>query len=167
MKLRVEVDGETYQLELGRTGSEWAYSLGGAQESAGSASIAEVAPGVFSVLIANRSFTVSVTEKEGLLEVSSGPHRHMLSITDARDRAAGARKTAASGPVEIRAQMPGRIIKLLVTTGATVHAGQGIIVVEAMKMQNEMKSPKDGLVSEIRVREGSTVAAGGTMMVIE
>jgi len=167
LKLRVEVDGQSYELEFGRDGSESRYSLTGAQESSGSASIAELTPGIFSVLIAHRSFTVAVSEKNGLLEVWTGAQRHILSISDPRDRTAGSKKTAAAGPVEIRAQMPGRIIKLLVTAGATVQTGQGLLVVEAMKMQNEMKSPKDGVVSHILVQEGATVAAGETMMVIK
>ncbi len=167
MKLRVEVDGQSYELEFGRDSLKSRYSLTGAQESSGSASVAELTPGIFSVLIAHRSFTVSISEKDGLLEVWTGAQRHMLSMADPRDRTAGSKRMAAAGPVEIRAQMPGRIIKLLVTAGATVQTGQGLLVVEAMKMQNEMKSPKDGVVSHIRAQEGATVAAGETMMVIE
>ncbi len=165
--LRVEVDGESYELELGRNGSESTYSLKGAEEAHGSASVVELTPGTFSVLMAHRSFTVSVSERDGWLEVWTGAQRYMLSISDPRDRPAQSKKLPSSGPVEIRAQMPGRIIKLLVTVGDAVETGQGIIVVEAMKMQNEMKSPKDGVVSLIRAQEGATVAAGETMMVIE
>ncbi len=167
MKLRVEVDGGSYELEVVRSGSESEYSLAGSHETSGSASVAEVQPGVFSVLVDQKSFTVYVSERDGLLEVWAGGQRHTVSIADARDRPAGNKKTGADGPVEIRAQMPGRIIKLLVGAGAAVQTGQGIIVVEAMKMQNEMKSPKDGVVSHLRVQEGDTVAAGETMMVIE
>jgi biotin carboxyl carrier protein len=63
--------------------------------------------------------------------------------------------------------MPGKVIKLLVEKGVNVQAGQGLIVVEAMKMQNEMKSPKDGMVSKINVAEGATVGAGQTLIVVE
>jgi biotin carboxyl carrier protein len=63
--------------------------------------------------------------------------------------------------------MPGKVIKLLVESGSTVRAGQGLIVVEAMKMQNEMKSPKDGRVSKIHVEEGATVGAGQALIVVE
>ena len=62
--------------------------------------------------------------------------------------------------------MPGKVIKLLVEAAAKVEAGQGLIVVEAMKMQNEIKSPKDGVVSKICVAEGATVGAGEVLMVV-
>ena len=167
MKLRVEVDGESYALELERFGAITRYSLEGATKIAGEATIVELRPGVFSVLLGHQSFTVSVSEKAGVLEVWSATQRHLLSLADARDRAPGGKKAAATGRVEIRAQMPGKIIKLLVAAGAIVQAGQGVIVVEAMKMQNEMKSPKAGVVSRIRVEEGATVVAGEAMMVVE
>ncbi len=168
MKFRMEVDGESYALELQRNGSDSEYSLeGGAGHARGNVSVAELRPGVFSVLLGQMSFTVYISEKGGALEVFAGTQRHLLSIVDARDRPVGGKKAAATGRVELRAQMPGKIIKLLVTAGTTVHAGQGVIVVEAMKMQNEMKSPRDGVVSGIRVQEGATVAAGETLMVVE
>lgn len=167
MKLRVDVDGESYSLDLERNGSGSAYCLQGKEESRGAASLVEIAPGVFSVLLGHQSFTVYIFENNGVLDVVAASQRHTVSIADARDRAAGNKQAAAAGPAEIRAQMPGKVIKLLVTAGATVHAGQGVIVVEAMKMQNEMKSPKAGVVARIRVQEGATVAAGEAMMVVE
>ena len=63
--------------------------------------------------------------------------------------------------------MPGKVVRIIAEAGAAVQKGDGIIVVEAMKMQNEMKSPKDGVVKEIRVSEGSTVNAGEVLVVIE
>jgi biotin carboxyl carrier protein len=167
VKLRIEIDGRTYGLDLQTDGSRSHYSLDGLEPSEGSASVAQVSPGVFSVLLGHKSFTVHVSQKQGALEVVAATQRHILSIADARDRFIGSKKPAASGPLQIRAQMPGKIIKLLVTPGATVEAGQGVIVVEAMKMQNEMKAPKTGIISQIRVQEGDTVAAGETMMVVE
>jgi biotin carboxyl carrier protein len=63
--------------------------------------------------------------------------------------------------------MPGKVIKLLAEKGAAVQAGQGLIVVEAMKMQNEMRSPRDGVVAKINVAEGATVVAGQALIVVE
>ena len=168
MKLRIELDGQSYTLELQRNGSTCEYSLEGAEPARGIVSVAEVKPGVFSVLLGHKSFTVYISEeKNGALEVLTAAQRHTIAIHDPRDRLAGNRKAPATGPVEIRAQMPGKIIKLLVTPGTVVQAGAGVIVIEAMKMQNEMKSPRDGVVSHIHVMEGATVGAGETMMVIE
>lgn len=167
MKLRVDVDGESYALEIGSDGIDERYSLTGATHANGRASVVELRPGMFSVLLGHKSFVVCISQREGLLEVSAANQRHVLSVADARDRAGGSKKAAALGPIAIRAQMPGKIIKVLAKLGAAVRAGEGVIVVEAMKMQNEMKSPKAGVVSSIRVQEGATVAAGETMMVIE
>jgi biotin carboxyl carrier protein len=63
--------------------------------------------------------------------------------------------------------MPGRIVRLLVEKGDTVSAHQGILVIEAMKMQNEIKSPKEGRVADLRVSPGDTVASGDTLAIIE
>jgi biotin carboxyl carrier protein len=63
--------------------------------------------------------------------------------------------------------MPGKVVRVLVSVGDPVEPGQGLIVVEAMKMQNEMKSPKAGIVVEIKTKDGATVAAGEILVVIE
>ena len=63
--------------------------------------------------------------------------------------------------------MPGKVVRILKAVGDEVAKGDGVIVVEAMKMQNEMKSPKDGVIKEIRVAESDTVGAGDILVVIE
>ena len=63
--------------------------------------------------------------------------------------------------------MPGKVVRIMVEKGASIERGEGVLVVEAMKMQNELKSPKNGIVKNIRVEEGSTVAAGDVLAVIE
>jgi biotin carboxyl carrier protein len=63
--------------------------------------------------------------------------------------------------------MPGKVIRVLVSQGDSVEAGQGLVVVEAMKMQNEMKSPKAGRVAEVRAEPGAAVLAGETLIVVE
>jgi biotin carboxyl carrier protein len=176
LKLRVEVDGEDYTLDLRRNGAVSEYRLitrqtgpggQGIRNSSGTASVTELMPGVFSVLFGHRSYTAYIVQNGDNLEVWTGGERHVLSIADARDRSSKKKKTHTAGPVELRAQMPGKVIKLLVQLGSAVHAGQGLIVVEAMKMQNEMKSPKDGIVSKIPAIEGATVTAGEPLIVVE
>jgi biotin carboxyl carrier protein len=63
--------------------------------------------------------------------------------------------------------MPGKVIRVLVNKGDAVEAGQGLVVVEAMKMQNEMKAARPGRVAEVRVQGGDTVGAGETLVVLE
>jgi acetyl/propionyl-CoA carboxylase alpha subunit len=167
LKLRVNVDGQDYALDIRSTPVRSEYTLQGFTPSSGVASIIEVMPGVFSVLLGEKSFIVNLAPSGDELEVWCGFRRYRISVADTRDSTGGRKKTAAAGPVELRAQMPGKIIKVLVDKGDSVQTGQGLIIVEAMKMQNEMKSPKDGVVSKIRVGEGDTVAAGDALIVVE
>ncbi len=167
MKLQVELDGKTCILDLQQNGTRAEYVLRGVLDASGAASIAEITPGVFSILLGKRSFTVHVIQRGAQLEVWTRNRCYTISIADPRDPLGTGEKISAAGPVEIRAQMPGKVIKLLVTPGDRVEAGQGVIVIEAMKMQNEMKAPKDGIIGRVLVEEGGTVAAGETLVVVE
>jgi biotin carboxyl carrier protein len=71
------------------------------------------------------------------------------------------------GRAEIKTAMPGKVVRIMAEVGQTVEKGAGVIVVEAMKMQNEMRSPKDGVIKEIRTSEGATVNVGEVLVVIE
>lgn len=168
MKVRLDLDGETYFLELETEGDRTRYLLDASQ---GEASVVETMPGVFSVLLGDRSFLVSVGSGEPAgadFEVwANGEQRYAISLMDLRDRSSRRAKSSGNGPIEVRAQMPGKVIKVLVTSGASVEAGDGLVVVEAMKMQNEMKAPKSGRVTRIHVKEGATVTAGELLAVVE
>ena len=168
MKLQIDLDGETYALELEIENGRIRYSAG---DFEGDASVVETTPGVFSVLVGNRSFLVSLGSGEAAgsdFEAwPNGEQRHAISLADMRDRSSRRAQGLGHGPVEVRAQMPGKVIKVLAAPGANVEAGQGLVVVEAMKMQNEMKAPKSGRVVRIHVKEGATVAAGEPLVVVE
>ena len=73
----------------------------------------------------------------------------------------------SDGIAEIRTAMPGKVVRLLVTEGAVVEKSDGLVVVEAMKMQNEIRSPKSGTVKKINVQDGATVGAGELLVTIE
>ena len=107
-----------------------------------------------------------------VVEVVVDGWRFELEVEDAR-RAALRRRatrerdaTTASGPTEIRAIIPGRIATVRVTVGDAVEAGQGLLVVEAMKMQNELKAPRAGVVERVAVREGQTIDNGDLLVVL-
>jgi biotin carboxyl carrier protein len=88
-------------------------------------------------------------------------------VTDARKAEAEAAKTAhAAGPVTLRSPIPGRVAKLLAKAGDKVAGGQTIVVLEAMKMENELRAPRAGTVSEIRCAEGAPVEAGQDLATI-
>ena len=78
-----------------------------------------------------------------------------------------AQRAHAAGPVTVKSPMPGRVVKILVRAGERVPAGQALVVVEAMKMENELRAPRAGTVREIRAAEGAAVEAGQDLVVLE
>lgn len=102
------------------------------------------------------------------VDVFVGAHRYPVTLTDPkRLRAAAAAGGNSDGAARIVAPMPGKVVRVLVEPGAQVEAGAGVIVVEAMKMQNEMKAPKAGVVAALNVAVGATVNGGDVLAVIE
>ena len=75
------------------------------------------------------------------------------------------RSSRPQGPIRLTAPMPGRIVRVLTETGRDVAAGEGLVVVEAMKMENELRAPRAGRVEDIVVREGQAVEAGALLVV--
>jgi biotin carboxyl carrier protein len=87
-------------------------------------------------------------------------------LTHGKRSGVGSAPTNATGPVAIVTPMPGRVVKVLVKKGDAVLARQGLVVVEAMKMENELRAPRAGTVAEVRVREGAPVEANVVLVVI-
>lgn len=111
---------------------------------------------------------VSPVSTDGQTTVSVGTNSYEFSLADPKRLShAGGAHALADGAAEIKTQMPGKVVKILVAVGDEVVAKDGVIIVEAMKMQNEMKAPKDGVIKEIRFAEGETVNAGDVLVVIE
>jgi biotin carboxyl carrier protein len=127
----------------------------------------EVEPGVFSVLVDGRSFEVRLPAGGPAGTASVQGRRHNVEVRDPRNTGRGAKSALGSGRQNIIAPMPGKIVRMLVKQGDTVESGQGLAVVEAMKMQNEMKAPRAARVTEVRAGDGDTVAAGQTLVVLE
>ena len=130
---------------------------------AADATIIEVEPGVYSILSDGNSWEARLTGDEITIAV----HPFRFEIDDPRQWKRSGGGAEAHGRVSILAPMPGKIVRVLAKVGDEVTAGQGIVVVEAMKMQNEMKAPKDGRVSAIEVKENDSVTAGAVLAVIE
>jgi acetyl/propionyl-CoA carboxylase alpha subunit len=107
----------------------------------------------------------------GVLEIALGGKTFRLTVVAEGKPATGRRVEAAStaheGRQTVVATMPGRIVRVLVSPGDRVSSGQAVVVVEAMKMENEMRSPKDGVVREIRAQEGAAIEAGAVLVIIE
>jgi biotin carboxyl carrier protein len=125
--------------------------------------VVEVERGVYSVIAGLESWEVRVAGNE----ISIGGHRFPFEIEDPRQWKRSSHSVDAHGRASIAAAMPGKIVRVLVAVGDEVVAGQGILVVEAMKMQNELKAPKDGRVTSLEVRENDSVNAGAVLATIE
>ncbi len=162
MKLQAEIGGEKHAVEVRRDGRS-VFARIDDREYRLEAS--EVEPNVFLLKSDGRIHEVYVAPN-GIVNI--GNFQLDVKLFDPkRLRGSGSSDDSADGIAEIRTLMPGKLVRVLVDIGAEVKHGDGIVVVEAMKMQNEMKSPKDGTVKEIRFPEGATVNAGDVLAVIE
>jgi biotin carboxyl carrier protein len=166
MKLYADIGGELVDVDLVRNGRECRAVVDGREYSL---DVSQPEPGVYLIKDGNSIHETSVnTVADGSSDVRLHGREHQVTITDPkRLRGGDSAGGDATGKVEIRAAMPGKVVRVIVAQGDTVVKGESVIVVEAMKMQNEMKALKDGVVSEIMTSEGSTVGAGDTLIVIE
>lgn len=165
MKLDVTVNGRPAQLQL--KPSHFAYQVGQVPDLSSferDYSLEPSGPEIFSILIEGRSYQATVLSP-GTIQVNDRVFD--VEIDDPRELRARKSAGAQHGRQNVLAPMPGKVVRVLVSVGETIEAGQGLIVVEAMKMQNEMKSPKAGIVVEIKTKDGATVAAGEILIVIE
>ena len=127
-----------------------------------------VRPGVLSLVIGGRAYRAVLEDDAEDPAVHLTGKRHPFRVDDPRSlKGRRAHSRGSDGPRAIKASMPGRVVRVLAQVRETVEANQGIVVIEAMKMQNELKSPKGGVVAEMRVAPGDTVAAGDVLAVIE
>jgi biotin carboxyl carrier protein len=128
-----------------------------------SATIVEVEPGVYSILVDDASHEVRVEAGQ----VTVGNRRFDFTIDDPRQWKRSSDAAGGQGRAAILAPMPGKVVRILVAAGDEVEAGQGIVVVEAMKMQNELKAPRAGRVAAIHAKENDSVVAGAVLAVID
>jgi biotin carboxyl carrier protein len=136
-------------------------------DAAPTATVREVEPGVYSILWNGRSFEARIAAQAGGYAVDIQAFRLTTEVRDTRNSSPRLKASVGAGRQNVTASMPGKVIRLLVAEGHEVEPGQGLIVVEAMKMQNEMRASKPGRVAQIRVHDGDTVAAGDVLITIE
>jgi biotin carboxyl carrier protein len=157
MKLNLTIDGREERIEINADG--FRFGDGPLREI----SVETPQAGVYSVLLDGRSYDARV--ENGVVTVCG--RRFEIEVRDPRRWSRQSAGGAHSGMHNIAAPMPGKIVRVLVSVGDTVEAGQGIVVVEAMKMQNEMKAPRAGKIAGISAKEGATVTAGEILATIE
>jgi acetyl/propionyl-CoA carboxylase alpha subunit len=164
MTYDIAIDGKHYRLELNQVEGTWSCRLEG-REIAVDAVLAR--PDVLSLRIGNTAYEVKCERLGADLHLWVGSDGFGAEVRDPRSLGGRARAADDSGPRKLIAPMPGKVVRLLLSPGAEVEAGAGVLVVEAMKMQNEVKSPKKGIVQKILVSEGAAVNPGDVLAIVE
>ncbi|HEU4768041.1 MAG TPA: biotin/lipoyl-containing protein [Pyrinomonadaceae bacterium] len=144
-RVSAEIDGRVYDLEL-----------------------REPEPGCYLLFRDAEVHECRVTKTHEGFDVGLHGVNHVIGIVDPKRLRSGPDSDRHHhGLAEITAPMPGKVVRIHIETGDSVEKGTGIVVVEAMKMQNEMKSPRAGVVVSINVKPGDTVNAGDVLAVVE
>ena len=166
MKYAVTIDGAKRIVDFSQPANETSHlalTIDGRQVST---SAIRIARGVYSILIGGRSFEVAAENISGATLVRANGRDYKIEIFDPRSwqrgRGAG---VELEGRQQLVAPMPGKVVRVLVKAGEKVTAGQGLVVIEAMKMQNEIRSPKAGTIEKV-ARENQTVNAGEVLAIV-
>ena len=165
MIYEVVIDQKTYQVELVRAESGWRCRLNGHEFPA---DVVFSRTGVLSILVAGKSYEVKQETTGAETRIVVGHERFAATVRDPRSLRSRRRSSGASeGVKKVSAPMPGKVVRILAPAGTEVEAGQPVLVIEAMKMQNELKAPKKGKVKRITVSEGAAVEAGQVLAEVE
>jgi biotin carboxyl carrier protein len=169
MRFEVQLTGPSGKklrtVELERDGGRWKISPDGQPVDADAV---EIDANTLSLLLEGQSYEVRVIQSpDGALKLQTGLQEFSAEVVDPRawrGRRHGA--VEAEGRQQVVAPMPGKVVRVLVEVGDRVETGQGLLVVEAMKMQNEIRSPKGGTVERLHVKEGQPVNAGDALCIV-
>jgi len=172
MKLEVRIGTVAREIEIRRTGPNQ-FTAGGEDRANTGAQMdstidaMEVAPNTYSILVNGRAFEAVVTPATEGVQVRCGGQEFHVIVSDPRAwrRGRGA-LFGSEGKQQITAPMPAKVIRILVSAGEAVEADQGLVVLEAMKMQNEIRARKAGTIERVFIREGDAVAAGEPLVIM-
>lgn len=164
MKIEIQLGSAKKSVEIRGANGKIEFAVDGRQLKA---EAVQVADGIYSILIDGQSFEAQVESRGSLLSVNVAGQQYTAKIHDPRQlkhRRGGG--VEAEGRQQIIAPMPGKVVRVLAVSGDTVEANEGVVVIEAMKMQNEVRSPKSGTVERVLVKEGQSVNTGDILAVI-
>jgi len=165
MIYEVSIAEKTYRVELTRAGEQWKCRLDGSEIPV---DVVHGRNGALSLLLNGKSYEVNQEMVGAETNVVVGHERFSASVRDPRSfRSRSRAGVAEQGVMKIKAPMPGKVVRVLAGVGTQVELGQSMIVIEAMKMQNELKAPKTGVVKKINVAEGAAVDAGQALAEVE
>lgn len=154
MKYITTINDRKFEIEIQSDGSVW---VNGQRREVDFLALTD---SLYSVIMQSTSHEVVVEERDGTYEVLMGGRLYTGTVTDERTQLMKSRRgglEADSGEISIKAPMPGLIVAIPISEGQNVTAGQTLIILESMKMQNELKAPRDGIVQRISVQQGETV----------
>jgi acetyl/propionyl-CoA carboxylase alpha subunit len=165
MKLSLMVNGCADSIEILAPAPDCRFRTGGGEREA---HVEVPEPGVYSVLLDGRSYDARLEEGPGggVVVVIDG-YRFEIEVHDPRRWTRKSAGRGDAGVQRISTPMPGKVVRVLISPGDAVEPGQGLLVVEAMKMQNELKATRAGKVIAVPAKEGATVAAGEVLATIE
>jgi biotin carboxyl carrier protein len=163
MTYEINVDGKKYRLELSRADNRWDCSLDGRTVELDAILTRR---DVLSIIVGGKAYEIKRERSATDMHLWVGSIRHAVELRDPRSLRSRA-SDDGKGPRKLLAPMPGKVVRVLVSEHAEVEAGQGVVVVEAMKMQNEIKSPKKGVVRKMIATAGANVNAGDVLAVVE
>jgi biotin carboxyl carrier protein len=167
MKNDVLLNGARRSVELTRTAEEPSQLVATIDGRRVEGNVAKISPGVYSILLGGRLLEVQVEALVDRMLVRTAGREYRAEIVDLRSwRRSRSGRIDLAGRQQIAAPMAGKVVRVLVAPGQQVETGQGLLVVEAMKMQNEIRSPKTGTVERLLAREGQAVNSGEVLVVI-
>jgi biotin carboxyl carrier protein len=160
----IRIGKKNYRLEIDRALGGWSCRLDGRSVEADAVLIR---PGMLSLRLGDQCYEAKREPLAGEWKIWIGEESWNVEVRDPRSLRGRVRLSDEHGAQKLTAPMPGKVVRILVEPGARVEAGAGIMVVEAMKMQNEVKSPKEGTIQKILVSQGAAVNAGDVLAIVE
>lgn len=164
MTFDIEIAGQTRRLEIVRRNGGWQVNAGGEELPV---EIAQPNPATLSLLLEGRSYTFAWARgADGAIWLSGAGRGAAAAVRDPR-QALARHHFEQSGRARLTAPMAGKVVRVLAEPGSAVESDQGLLVLEAMKMQNEVRSPKAGKLVSLAVASGETVATGQLLAEVE
>jgi biotin carboxyl carrier protein len=172
VQYEVDIDGRLRQVQVHRAGDRFLVAVDGREWLVDASrvdghmwSLLIARPGEIETAFASHEVTFAADPATGQMRVGVGATPVPAALNNRR-RWGKREDAAATGPQRVIAPMPGKIVRVLVAPGQAVEPRQGLVVVEAMKMENELKAARAGTVAEVAVREGQSVDAGALLLVV-
>ncbi len=167
MKFDILFDGAPCSAEVTRSAVEASHVVAAINGGLVEADVVKISPDVYSILLRGRSLEVRVEALADRLTLRTAGREYRVEIADPRSwRRIRSGGIDLAGRQQIFAPMAGKVVRVLVAPGQHVEMGQGLLVVEAMKMQNEIRSPKTGTIERLLAKEGQAVTAGEILAAI-